>query len=273
MMLPDEVSTVTATTPSGTRYSVARVHANGVADSTAVAYAHDLDADVQRPHLMMFHGSGGSDDVIDDVVFADYVAGAIDAGWILSAATLGGNSWGNRFAHDCIANVDAYVSSVFTIGPRLLLGESQGGGTAFSVLLRKTVPSIMAAVALAPALNYQWVCDSGLSSPAIRAAYEATSDDFSEKIRGHAPLTGRASDYSGYRLRVRASYEDSMTPKTAHIDTFVEAGLAAQFAVFENITVTGDHMSPPHYDAAADLAFLAAGAAQFRHDQLMREAP
>ena len=268
MRIPDELSTVTAITPRGTPYTVARVHPNGVADRTAVAFAHGLDVDTPRPHLMMFHGSGGSDAVIDDEVFADYVAGAIDAGWIISAASLGGNSWGNQFAHDFIANVDDYVSAVFSIGPRLLLGESQGGGTTFSVLLRKTVPSIMAAVALAPALNFQWVCDKGQSSAAIRAAYDATPLDFASMVRGHAPLTGVASDFSGYRLRVRASYDDAMTPKAVHIDTFVEAGLAAHLAVFENLTVTGDHMSPPHYDAAADLAFLAAGAAEFRAGQL-----
>ncbi|UYN84475.1 MAG: hypothetical protein KIT89_04590 [Microcella sp.] len=267
MTLPDELTTATAVTPRGTRYSIARVHPNGVADRTAIAWADGLDTDAPRPHLMMFHGSGGSDAVIDDEVFADYVAGAIDAGWVISAASLGGNSWGNSYAHDCIANVDHYVSAVFTIGPRLLLGESQGGGTTFSVLLRKTVPSIMAAVALAPALNFQWVCDEGQSSAAIRDAYDATPHDFATRVRGHAPLTGAAADFSGYRLRVRASYDDTMTPKAAHIDRFVEAGLAAHLAVFENLTVTGDHMSPPHYDAAADLAFLAAGAAELRHGQ------
>lgn len=271
MSLPDEVSSVTASTPNGTGYTVARVHPNGASDRTAVAYPDGLDPDAVRPHLMMFHGSGGSDDVIDADVFADYVAGAMDAGWIVTAATLGGNSWGNRLAHACIANVDAYVGSVFAIGPRLLLGESQGGGTLFSALLRQTVPSIVGAVAIAPALNYQWVCDEGASSAAILAAHAATPADFPAKIRGRAALTGTAADFRGYRLRVRASYDDTTTPKAAHIDRFVAAGLAAQLAVFENITVTGDHISAEHYDATADLAFLAAGVAASRTPTPTRE--
>ena len=268
--LPQQISSATATTSRGTRFSVARVHPNGIADRTAVAYAHDLDVSAPRSHLMMFHGSGGSDDVIDAEVFAPYVEGAIDAGWVVTAATLGGNSWGNAFAHECIANVDAYVSSVFAIGPLLLLGESQGGGTLFSVLLRKTVPSIAAAVVFAPAVNFRWVCEKGTSSPAIRAAYGATPADFADKIRGYGALTGVAADFAGYRLRVRSSYDDTMTPKAAHLDAFIEAGLASQFAVFDSITVTGDHISAEHYDAPADLAFLEAAAAAF-DDRTMKE--
>ncbi|MCZ4649466.1 hypothetical protein O4106_21835 [Rhodococcus pyridinivorans] len=257
MAWPGETEFITGTTTAGTAYRRARVFPNG-SDDRATVYAPSALADGASTRLVVAtHGTGGSDATLDSGDGAKVRDALLDAGYVVVAGNLHGNTWGNAVGMADLANLYAWCSTVWNVTDTMFFGQSQGGGVVTVATRRKVIPTLRAVAAVAPAVNYQWVSDSGSSSAAIRAAFDATAATFAEKSSPYAPFAAVPADYAGMHVKLWASPEDTTTPKAQHSDRFSALGLTSRMASFGVTTVTGEHLSTDHYRPGEVVDFYA----------------
>lgn len=255
MAWPDETSATTGTTAGGTAWRRARIQPNGSSDRMTVCAPASVADGAPVRLVIAFHGTGGSDATVDSGNGQTVRDALLDAGYVVVAGQLGANTWGNAESMAHLANLYAWCAARWQVTDTALFGQSQGGGVAWVATRRKLLPTLRAVAGLAPALNFQWVSDSGSSSADIRAAYGATAGTFGVQSAAYAPFAGAAADYAGVHYKLWTSLEDTTTPKALHADQFAARGLAAQAASLETVTVTGAHLSADHYRPAEVVTF------------------
>lgn len=255
MAWPDETSVATGTTAGGTAWRSARVYPNGSTDRSTVAAPTALVDGAPIRLVIAFHGTGGSDGTMDSGNGAIVRDALLDEGYVVVAANLGGNTWGNAEAMGFLSNLYDWCSTLWEVTDTVLFGQSQGGGVAWVSTRRGLFPTLRGVVGVAPAINFQWVSDSGSSSPAIRTAYGADASTFAALSADYAPFSGTRDDYAGVHFKLWASPDDTTTPNNLHANRFVSLGLAAKAASIEVVTVTGAHLSAEHYVPADVVSF------------------
>ena len=256
MAWPNETSVATGTTTGGTAWRSARVQPNGSADRATVCAPISLADGVAIKLVIGTHGTGGSDATMDSGNGKAIRDALLDAGYVVVAGQLGINTWGNAESMTHLANLYSWCASLWNVTDTFMFGQSQGGGVVMTAARRKAIPTLRAVAAVAPALNFQWVSDSGSSSADIRAAYGATAGTFAAQSAAHAPLAGTPDDYLGMHFKFWASNEDTTTPKPQHADKFVGQGLDYRTASTQIVTVTGAHLSVDHYNPTAVVEFF-----------------
>lgn len=259
MAWPDETAVVTGVTAGGTAWRRARVQPNGAADRATICAPTTVADGAQIKLVVATHGTGGSDATMDAGSAQTVRDALLDAGYVVVAANLHGNTWGNSVAMADLANLYAWCAALWNVQHSVFFGQSQGGGVVLTATRRKVIPTLRAVAAVAPALNYQWVSDSGGSSAAIRTAYDATASTFASKVASSAPLAAQPVDYAGMHVKLWASNGDATTPKVNHSDQF--KSVASRCASLMVMEVTGDHLSVDHYRPQEVVDFYAASLA------------
>ncbi|MEE2058990.1 hypothetical protein [Rhodococcus artemisiae] len=247
MAWPDETSVATGTTSGGVAWRSARVYPNGTSDRATVCAPVALEDGADVKLVIATHGTNGSDATMDSGNGKTVRDALLDAGYVVVAGQLGENTWGNAEAMTHMANLYEWCADLWNVTDTMFFGQSQGGGVVMVATRRKIIPTLRAVAAVAPALNFQWVSDSGSSSADIRAAYGANASTFAAQSADYAPFVGTMNDYATMHFKFWASPDDTTTPKTEHADQFKARGLDYRSASTQVMTVTGTHLSPDHY--------------------------
>lgn len=255
MAWPGETSVSTGTTTGGTAWRSARVQPNDSTDRATVCAPLSLADGASTRLVIATHGTGGSDATMDSGNGKAIRDALLDAGYVVVAGQLGINTWGNAESMTHLVNLYSWCASLWNVTDTFMFGQSQGGGVVMTAARRNAIPTLRAVAAVAPALNYQWVSDSGSSSADIRAAYGANAGTFAAQSAAYAPLSGTPDDYVGMHFKFWASNEDATTPKPQHADKFVSQGLDYRTASTQIVTVTGAHLSVDHYSPTGVVEF------------------
>lgn len=250
MAWPDEVSREERATPAGTDY--VRFLGRPSGGDAMYAYAPVSVVEGGPARLVIaFHGTGGSHSTMEGANGIHTLNALLDAGYVVAAPNLMGNTWGNAEAQGYLSNLHAWASSIWAVTGTVLYGQSQGGGVAMAAVRQGTFPDLLGVALLAPAIGFQYIADEGGSSPAILAAYDAVdSASFAIAAADYDPLRGTPAEYAGLRIRAWASGSDTTTPRVENIDAFMALGLDDLTAYTQVVTVTGGHLSADHYRPA-----------------------
>lgn len=247
MAWPDEISREDRTTPGGAAYVRFLGRPNGGDAMYAYVPASVTDGGPARL-VIAFHGTGGSHATMEGSNGIHTLNALLDAGYVVAAPNLMGNTWGNAEAQGYISNLHAWAASIWALEGTVLYGQSQGGGVALATVRQGTVPGLVGVALLAPAIGFQYISDIGGSSEAIRTAYNATdSATFAAASASYDPLRANPAEYAGLRIRAWASGSDLTTPRGENIDAFMALGLDTYTTKTTVVDVTGGHLSADHY--------------------------
>ncbi|WP_326599958.1 hypothetical protein [Rhodococcus sp. PD04] len=111
--------------------------------------------------MIATHGTGGSDGTMDTGNGQTVRDALLDAGYVVVAGHLGGNTWGNAEAIGHLSNLYACCAALWQVTDTMFFGQSQVGGVVMVATRRKVIPTLWAVAAVAPAMNFQWVSGLG----------------------------------------------------------------------------------------------------------------
>lgn len=184
----------------------------------------------------------------------------LSKGWMVAAAALNGNNWGNAASQTTLRALHDYIVANHGISKTVLLGQSMGGLVSLSVLAAGVLSTVKGWAGVVPVCNLADMFRSNSNPPysaQIRAAYGIASDgsDYASKTSGFDPVLLNGFAFTGRRMRFYASNADTVVPRAAHSNTM--SALVAPYAV-ESVVVshTGNHSDTSAYQPADLVPFF-----------------
>lgn len=249
MTYPDQYGpTITGVTPCGTPFDRVVIDPPG---STILNYRrfrmHVPDPYV-GPVVMVFHGNGNDENVLDKAGLVPMVNTWLDQGWIVvaprSLTVANQSAWGNQDSLDGMESAWDWLVANFTPTSVLGYGVSMGGLVGFNLLASNQVP-MLGFVSNSGVCDLEAIYYAG-NQGLIRKAYNFLTDDlFLTATEGHNPMTRPVADFRNLPVRFYASYADTSVLRTAHTDPMAVrlTGYASELKVIDCLSghATGDH--------------------------------
>lgn len=255
MAYPGETSRTAKATALGTAYVEAVVSNAG--DSLLVCVPASVADGAGVTVMLCAHGHNGSEQTINNTQMISTRDKALDKGWVVISAYAHGNAWSNQTALADYARVPTWVGQTWTLDHLLLHGQSMGALTMANFYSRRLAPKIRGMVGIDGAYNLAQAHSQGTYAPSIRAAYGIAADgsDYAAKTAGHDATLLAPSTFTGRRLFVSASPNDTAIPKASHSDVFVSM-LGSAPVDLEAVQGTGEHVTSANYFPTAAHAFF-----------------
>jgi len=220
----------------------------GTISSDAYQIKHPVPAKKTNPAVIIYaHGSGVTQDAIDVGLHTDVVAELRKAGYMMVAANLGGENWGNDAGLDKLAAIYDYVNTTYEPSRVMFWGESMGGLVTLKALADARFSAVKGGYFTYPVCSITSMNYGGFVS-LISTAYPSG-------FTGESPTDLAGSAFAGKRLRFTHSAADAVVSKTTNTDAMrtiigsnaIESGL---------VTTTGEHGNASNFDAADFVAFF-----------------
>lgn len=160
-------------------------------------------------------------------------------GYAVAASAAGNNAWGHPDA------VAGYAAMVDHLRPRfgrvVILSQSMGGLAGLNLLARRDDIRDWYGIYPVCSLPAMWDDGRGRFAGDIRRRFGG------EDFAGADPLALPPDAFRGKRLRLAASYEDTVVPRADHGDRLIGAVV---------VPCTGDHGDPSHFRPADVVEFF-----------------
>lgn len=258
MAYPNEISRQSKTTAGGTSYTEVTVYPKGVQDKAIICIPASVTDGATVTLAILAHGSGGSEQQINNPNMITTRDGMLDRGWIVGSAMAHDRAWASPVALDDYTRVHDWVNEIWVVRDTLLHGESMGGLTMMILAAQGRIATTRAVVSIDGALSLRAAYDTAGQAygAQIRAAYGIASDgsNYTSKTAGHDAVLLDMASFNGLRLFVEHSTGDLHVPKANHSDVFL-ANLGSNALQLVTRTGSGGHVTAGNYFAADVLAF------------------
>lgn len=259
MAIPNQTATAAAkTTTNGTAYTEYYITPPASGDPMLLLVPDSIGEGSPAKLTMFLHGRTGTETQINGGNRIGMRNALLDAGHIIAAPYLHGDSWGNRTAQNDMGAQHAWATAVWQISSTFLLGESMSGNAATIAIKLKEIP-INGVVLLSPSLNLQRVWDRGNAGhDGLETAFSVPSSgvEFAAATADWDTVLQPASDFAGVHLRAYASPDDTVISLTNDVVPFVDR-IKTVSDDAQLITVTGGHTSADTYRPSEIVAFFA----------------
>lgn len=258
--MPRQVSgAVLRVTAAGTKVYKYEVTTSDVANSQAFLYVPEAKANATSAKLVLAaHGLGDDPSGFMEqsgvtLPLLDLLA---DAGYVVITPAYGA-TMGNDDGQARMTRAYAYLTTKWATAGTVLFGFSMGGATSMVGWIKGSVPGIKGIQLVAPLVDFTALTDPPFPSETATAwaAYGATSDaDFRAKTADRDPDRQPAATYSGIRLRINSSPDDTYPMRTGSLALLSLAQPVAAQTI--DVPVTGGHGQPSEFvNPAAMVAF------------------
>lgn len=259
MAIPNQTAVSAAkTTANGTAYTEYYVTPPASGDPMLVLVPNSVGEGSPAKLTLFLHGRTGTETQINGGNRISMRNALLDAGHIIAAPYLHGDSWGNRTAQNDMGAIHSWASAVWQVSSTFLIGESMSGNAATIAVKLKELP-INGVVLLSPSLNLQRVWDRGNAGhDGLETAFNvpSTGAGFADATAAWDTVRQPASDFTGVHLRVYASPDDTVISMSGDVVPFVDRVKTVSNDV-QLITVTGGHTSADTYRPSEIVAFFA----------------
>jgi hypothetical protein len=220
----------------------------GTISSDAYQIKHPLPAKKTNPAVIIYaHGSGVTQDAIDVGLHTDVVAELRKAGYMMVAANLGGENWGNDAGLDRLAAIYDYVNTTYEPSRVMFWGESMGGLVTLKALADARFTAVKGGYFTYPVCSLTSMNYGGFAT-LISAAYPSG-------FTGESATDLAGSSFAGKRLRFTHSAADTVVSKTSNTDA-MRTIIGSNAIESTLVTTTGDHGNASNFDAADFVSFF-----------------
>lgn len=208
--------------------------------------------------LIIYHHGVGEDEraLVKDRLKGECVEALLKAGYILAGSNAHGNNWGCPEALDSYVELYRYLIAHYRINRTSFWSQSMGGMSGLLALRDKRIPNVIGWLGTYPVTNLKSSYGMKRFAEQIQAAFHFNdASEFNEKTTGFDPVQMNPASFKVQRVRIYASAQDTVVPKTDHTDAIARI-LADGRKELEVVTCRGDHGDPSHFIPTEYVAFF-----------------
>lgn len=195
------------------------------ADAWRIEVPKTYDARRPCPVVIFCHQSltGDLSTPWDEARTQPLTSALTNAGYVVAAASDGGDRWGNQASLDNYLSLYRHVRDRFNTGPVFMIGVSMGFLSVLNSLVRRAFPTPAAVVSIGGVANLDDLWAQADYDDGIAAAYGISSPDapdseYETKTEGFNPIDREGWEFRGVPMRFYTSTGDTTVPKATGVD-------------------------------------------------------